>query len=288
MSIHVPIDKQPFCMPLVREGSSILNAAEQFNWFGGRVANIVATVGDVSIAVETVKSQKCHITALKILMLIITIGLISLIALTIKALSRCCGKKVFTFQGDGLSPQEVEHATRIAVNTLNQGTALDQVQFLTDAQNPPPAEEPVPAAMREEIRRLYELVEPFNQQALARAKAIQAGRKSLPRVDITLVIDAIQRSQAFLADKSPAVQTYFNQVRERRFNELVHECPNILDVLNEIERQGPPGNSPPANNPPAGPRIRTLGDCRSEVTKVTPAPRVPLSQRPGGHVLGRN
>jgi hypothetical protein len=75
-----------FCTPLVRENNCFLNAVEKYNWFGSRV--VVIGSGS-SMGTELEDPSAWYVTALKVLSMILTAGLLPLLALIIKAISRC-------------------------------------------------------------------------------------------------------------------------------------------------------------------------------------------------------
>ena len=78
------------CTPLISRNNAFMNTIEKYTWFGGNVAEIADNEG--TLFITTNLSTTWTTTALKVTTMILSLGILPLIALMIKAIRRCCYK----------------------------------------------------------------------------------------------------------------------------------------------------------------------------------------------------
>ncbi len=83
-----------FFVPVIRPNDCLMNAIEQYTWFGGKVVEVVVLPSGETFAFEREKSSSSLSVALKVTSMILSLGVFLILALAIKAIYRCLNDSV--------------------------------------------------------------------------------------------------------------------------------------------------------------------------------------------------
>jgi hypothetical protein len=205
-----------------------MNLVEKYNWFGSRAVHAYTPPGsDVSIGVEVDEPSKWYVTVLKILTMILSGGILSLLALVIKAISRCCSNEIqvvpdprLTHIGSGAAETFSSQVTDMFAAQRATITALqEQCRRVMDPEVrliPPSSAIPsaVPTAQQLADQAIAQN-EPLIAQELARARVSMCGRGTPPRIDPTLEREGSERLRLLREASEEAYNIYIRAYRAR-------------------------------------------------------------------------
>ncbi len=82
--IMIPVS---FATP-IKSGHCLMDAIEQYPWFGGRIVEVIELADGSKGAVEKKETSSCFFTALKLVTMILSLGILPALALTVRLISR--------------------------------------------------------------------------------------------------------------------------------------------------------------------------------------------------------